>query len=221
MAPDRRLLPPAWWSLAGLAWVGSAMVLAGLAWHLHRTGSGGRVDLTLDTRLAIRLGAHGRTLERLTQLGSPQFVVGASVVLGLLAAALRWWRGAAFGLLGAPLAGAVTDLLLKPFVASHAPQGPDGRALAFPSGHTTGAFGVALVLAVLLLPRTGASALPAVLRLLLGVVALALAAGTAVSVVALGFHRTTDAVGGFATATLVVLGAAAALDVAARSRARA
>ena len=219
MTPDRRLLPPAWWSLAGLAWVGSAMVLAVLAWHLHRTGSGGRVDLSIDTRLAIRLGAHGRTLERLTQLGSPQFVVGASVVLGLLAATLHWWRGAAFGLLGAPLAGAVTDLLLKPFVAAHAPQGPDGRALAFPSGHTTGAFGVALVLAVLLLPRTGGT-LPAMLRLLLGVVALGLAAGTAVSVVALGFHRTTDAVGGFATATLVVLGAAAALDVAARSLAR-
>ena len=195
------------------------MVLAVLAWHLHRTGSGGRVDLSIDTRLAIRLGAHGRTLERLTQLGSPQFVVGASVVLGLLAATLHWWRGAAFGLLGAPLAGAVTDLLLKPFVAAHAPLGPDGRALAFPSGHTTGAFGVALVLAVLLLPRTGGT-LPAMLRLLLGVVALGLAAGTAVSVVALGFHRTTDAVGGFATATLVVLGAAAALDVAARSRVR-
>ncbi len=221
MPPDRRLLPPAWWSLAGLAWVGSAMVLAGLSWHLHRTGSGGRVELTLDTRLASRLGAYAPMLERLTQLGSPPFVVGASVVIGLFAAALGWWRGAALGLLGAPLAGAITDLLLKPFVAAHAPHGPDGEALAFPSGHTTGAFGVALVLAVLLLPRTGRAALPSALRLLLGALALGLAAGTAVSVVALGYHRTTDAVGGFATATLVVLGAAAALDVAARSRARA
>lgn len=218
LATDRRLLPPAWWPLAGFAWVCSVLVLGWLAWQLHRTGSGGRIDLALDGRLADRLSTHGRLLDALSQLGSPQFVVAASALLALLATSLHWWRGVAFSLLGAPLAGAVTHVLLKPFVSSHA---PDGRSLAFPSGHTTGAFGVALVLTVLLLPRAGSpTVLRTALRLLLGLVALSLAAGTAISVVALGFHRTTDAVGGFATAILVVLAVAGVLDLAAGRRAR-
>ena len=225
MAPTRplegrRLLPVAWWSAAALSWVASALVLAGLAWRLHRTGSGGRVDLALDHHLTQGLAAHRLVLGRLVALGSPSFVIGASVVLSLGAAALRWGRGAVLGLVGAPLAGAATDLALKPFVTSHAPVGPNGKPLAFPSGHTTGAFAVALVLTVLLLPGRATTPVPALLRLALGVVALGLAAGTAAAMVALNYHRTTDVVGGFATATLVVLAVAAAVDLVAQRRQR-
>ena len=62
--PDRRLLPTAWWSLAGLAWVSSTMVPAVLIRHLHQTGSGGLVDsatlVVLAAAAALDVAARSR-----------------------------------------------------------------------------------------------------------------------------------------------------------------
>ena len=215
-AVTRRLLPPGWGLLAGASWLVSAVVLAGLGWHLHRVGAGNLVDLRLDGPLARRFAGDRGLLSLLAGLGSPEGVALSSVVLAALAAARRWWRGVLLALLAAPLAGALTELVLKPAVGV---KGPGGTALGFPSGHTTGAVGVALTVTVLLLPRAGSHPFPATLRLLLGLAALALAAGTGLAMVVLGYHRTTDVVGGVATAVVVVLAVAAALDLAARTRA--
>jgi len=183
---SRRLLPAAWVALAAVAWAASFVVLLGLGYHLHRTGGGGPVDRALDARITGRLAEHR----------------------GLLSG--RWRRAAALALLAAPVAGAATEFLLKPLIGVRMdPRAPYG----FPSGHTTGAVALALVIVVLLLPRPGMHLGPAAVRVALGVLALVLASGTAVAVVALGFHRTTDTIGGVATAVLVVLGLAAAADL--------
>lgn len=211
VAPARRreLVPPGYRLLGVLVWLVSAAVLGGLAWHLHRTGSGGPVEARIDAGLLHRLREHRRLLDLMVQVGSPTAVVVGSLVLCLLAALLRWWRGALLALVAAPVAGVLTDEVLKPLMRAH---NPTGGALAFPSGHSTGAFGLAVVTAVLLVPRRGSRVWPALLRLLLALVALAAAGATAVSVVALGYHHVTDALGGAATATLVVLTLSALVD---------
>jgi len=214
---SRRLLPAAWVALAAVAWAASFVVLLGLGYHLHRTGGGGPVDRALDARITGRLAEHRGLLSGLVLLGSPAVVVLGSLALAGVAAARRWRRAAALALLAAPLAGAATKFLLKPLIGVRMdPRAPYG----FPSGHTTGAvaLALALVIVVLLLPRPGMHLGPAAVRVALGVLALVLAAGTAVAVVALGFHRTTDTVGGVATAVLVVLELAAAADLAGAHR---
>lgn len=212
-ARSRALVPPAWRPLAALAWLLAVAVLAVLAWHLHRTGSGGRLDTRLDPRVALGLADHRRLMGLLTVFGSPAGVLVGSAALSLLCAVRQWWRGAVFALLAAPLAGFATEEVLKPYVAAHVVP---AYQYAFPSGHTTGAFGLALVMVVLLLPAAGTGVLPGLARLLLGVAALAVAAGTAVAVVALGWHHVTDTLGGAATAVAVVLAVAGAVDLAAR-----
>ena len=212
---SRRLLPAAWVALAAVAWAASFVVLLALGYHLHRTGGGGPVDRALDARLTGRLAEHRGLLSGLVLLGSPAVVLLGSVALAGVAAARRWRRAVALALLAASPAGAATEFLLKPLIGV---RKDPGAPYGFPSGHTTGAVALALVIVVLLLPRPGMHLGPGAVRVALGVLALVLAAGTAVAVVALGFHRTTDTVGGVATAVLVVLTLAAVADFAVAHR---
>lgn len=208
----RRLVPAPWRPLAVVAWLAACLALAVLAWHLHQTGTGGRLDTRLDPGVAARLAGHRRALHDLARVGSPAFVAAGSALLALACVARRWWRGAVFAAAAAPLAAVTTELGLKPFVAAHVPA---AYQYAFPSGHTTGAFALALTTAVLLLPDVGTSALPGLARVALGAGALAVAAGTAVAVVGLGWHHVTDAIGGAAAAAAVVLAVAAVVGAAA------
>lgn len=209
----RRLLPTAWWSLAGAAWLVSLVVLAVLSYRLYGAHGGTGVDAGIDRRLSARFDGHPQVLHLLIVLGSRDGVVLESLLLAAVAASRRWWRGALLGLLGPPLAAGLTELVLKPAIGV---PSTFGTSFGFPSGHTTGAFGLALTACVLLLPGPGVSVFPAVLRVLVGLAALGVAGGTGVALVAQGFHRATDVVGGVATATLVVLAAAALLDLPAR-----
>src|SRR5438270_456568 len=81
----------------------------------------------------------------------PAAAIGGSVLLAVLCVIVWRPRAALFALVAAPAAAAVTELVLKPLV--HREQHVD--ALLFPSGHTTGAFALALSVVVLLLPREG------------------------------------------------------------------
>ena len=148
------------------------------------------------------------------RLGSPTVVVGGAVVLALLCLVARRPKAAVFAFVAAPAAGFVTEYVLKPAV--HREQ--HVNALLFPSGHTTGAFALALTVVVLLLPHEGTRLLPALARMVVGIAALAVAGLVAVAVVALGWHYVTDAVGGVVTAVVVVLGLAATLDIVWRRR---
>jgi undecaprenyl-diphosphatase len=204
------LIPRPWRPLAVLSWLAAAGVLAALSWHFAHGPPGDRPDLILGTHVKARLAAHPHLLSVAARLGSPAVVVGGSAVLALLCVAGRRPKAAVFALVAAPAAGAVTELVLKPLV--HRQQHID--ALLFPSGHTTGAFALALVVVVLLLPHEGTRLLPAIARLVVAGAALAVAAVVALAVVALGWHYVTDAVGGVVTAVVVVVGVAALFDAA-------
>jgi len=160
------------------------------------------------------LAAHPHLLSMAARLGSPTVVVGGAVVLALLCLVARRPKAAVFAFVAAPAAGFVTEYVLKPAV--HREQ--HVNALLFPSGHTTGAFALALTVVVLLLPHEGTRLLPALARMVVGIAALAVAGLVAVAVVALGWHYVTDAVGGVVTAVVVVLGLAATLDIVWRRR---
>jgi membrane-associated phospholipid phosphatase len=214
----RPLVPAAWRPLAVLVWTAATLVLVALSMHFAHSSTPNRVDSAVDSRVAGRLAAHARLLSVAVRLGSPAVVVGGSMALGVLCLAARWGRGALFALVAAPAAGAIAEIVLKPAVdRTH-----NFDSLLFPSGHTTGAFALALTVVILLLPTQSTRLLPAVGRLLVATAALAVAGVVAVAVVVLGWHYATDAVGGAVTALTVVVAVAAVLDVTtwALSRAR-
>jgi len=208
------LIPRQWRPLALLTWLGGAAVLAALSWHFAHGSATNHPDAALALRFRTRLAAHPHLLSMAARLGSPAFVVGGSIVLALLCLVARRPKAAVFALVAAPAAGFVTEYVLKPAV--HREQHVD--ALLFPSGHTTGAFALAMTVVVLLLPHEGTRILSAIARLVVAVAALAVAAVVAVAVVALGWHYVTDAIGGVVTAVVVVLGVAAVLDAVWRDR---
>ena len=117
-------------------------------------------------------------------------------------------HAAAFAIVAPIGASALTELVLKPLIDRHKQTG-----LAFPSGHTTGAFSLALTAAVLLLPhRADLRARLGFVRLVVGASVLALATGTAIALVALRAHYATDTLGGAAVALAVVPTVALGLD---------
>lgn len=209
----RPLLPVGWRPIAVVVWLVAVALLVALSMHFANSTASNRVDAAVDRRVAGRLSEHARLLTVAVRLGSPAVVLGGSAVIAAVCLAGRWLRGVAFALLAAPAAGALAELVLKPAV--NRTQNLD--ALTFPSGHTTGAFALALTVVVLLLPTESTRLLPAVGRLLVAVAALAGAAIVAIGVVVLGWHYATDAVGGAATALAVVIAVAAIVDVAARA----
>lgn len=185
--------------------VACAVTTLVLGVHYADTSEPGRIDRSLDLRIRARLADHHGLLEHLVRLGDPETIVAWSLLLALLCVMLRRWRGAALCLLGPGLAGGLTDYVLKPLIDRQI-----GFGLAYPSGHTTGAFAVAICAVVLLLDRND---LYVEVRVLLGLLGIGLAAGVAASVIGLGYHYATDTVGGFCVALGVVLGVAVLIDV--------
>jgi membrane-associated phospholipid phosphatase len=190
---------------AVLAVVGAcAIVTVVLGVHYADTDAPGRIDRALDLRIKARLAEHHHLLKHLVELGNPSTVIGFTAVLALICLVRRNWRGAVLSVLGVAVAVVLTEYILKPLIGRHI-----GHALAFPSGHTTGAFAVAVTAALLLLQGRGFRD-PA--RIALAVISIGLAAGVAAAVVGLGHHYATDTVGGFCVALGAVLGVAVLID---------
>lgn len=181
-----------------------AVLVAGKSWP-------SRLDLGVD-RIVTRHRVVGTSFaEVMTWLGAPTTVVVVAVATCVAALLVRRWRLAALALLGPGVTGLATTGL-KPVIDRTIGEGD----LAFPSGHTAGATGLGLVLAiaVLTLLRPGHRASLVVLAagaLLPGAVA-------ATGMVLVKAHYPTDTVGGFATAVVVVLCSALLLDAAAGRR---
>lgn len=209
---SQTLIPPhvrIWaWRLVALA----VMVVVALGLRYAGQSAPGRLDTALDTRLAVRLASHRRFLDRLVLLGDPSTVIATALVLANMLAVQRRWRAAVLAVVAPGLGGALTELVLKPLVGR-----TKGGGLAFPSGHTTGAFCLAFVAALLLI-QPGEPPFPVWLRSAVGLGGLALAAGTATALVALRAHYATDTVGGIGVAIVAVVGAALTLDAIGRPR---
>jgi undecaprenyl-diphosphatase len=164
----------------------------------------GRVDRFLDTLIRDHFPA-APAMQALAGLGDPAPAAILVVAVAAAAAAARRWSGALLAIIGTSAAVALTELFLKPLI---------GRLrfghLTFPSGHTT-AVGAVAVAAVILIggarwPRSRT------LRVIGCLGALTLAAGVALSLVALRIHYATDTLAGSCVAVVTVLAVALILD---------
>lgn len=162
------------------------------------------LDATFDPRLQAQLSRFPVLLDWLPRFGELKPVVIMTFLLMLACAIIRQWRGAVLTAVAVPVAIGLTEYALKPSVGEAIGQ-------AFPSGHATSSFALATCFAVLL-ASPPCRRVPGAVRVLLALVAFLLAAAVAAAMVANGAHTFTDAVGGAAVGTGVVLACAFSLD---------
>ncbi|MDQ2883950.1 MAG: phosphatase PAP2 family protein [Actinomycetota bacterium] len=165
----------------------------------------GHLDRSLDALIRNALHRDRPVTGALAGLGNPVQAATLVVVVAGAAAAARRWAGVLLTIVGTVTAVAITELILKPLI---------GRLsyghLSFPSGHTTVVAAVAFATAILV----GGARWPrsSTLRLVAGLAAVGLAAGVAISLVALRVHYATDTVAGYCVALATVLAVALVLD---------
>jgi len=141
-----------------------------------------------------------RIAEALSALGS---VVGTCVVIALALVVLHR-RNAAIVAIGVPVAGFLTDTLLK--VLFHRPRPtnalvPLPQSYSFPSGHALVAAATYLTIGLLLADRLATARAKTVCVTLCALIALAIAG----SRVYLGVHYLSDVVGGLVLGTALAL----------------
>jgi membrane-associated phospholipid phosphatase len=178
-------------------------ILAATGARVPGYGLPDRLDATLDPRFTAYLGRFPVMLDWLPHLGGQKFVLAMTLALMLACSVARRWRGVVLVVAAVPIAIGLTEYVLKPSVGEAIDQ-------AFPSGHATSSFVLAASFAVLL--ANPLRRVPDGVRLLLVLVALLMAAAVTTAMVANGAHTFTDAVGGAAVGTGVVLGCALTLD---------
>ena len=175
-------------------------------------GLPGWLDATFDPRFQALQGRIPVLLDWLPRFGELKPVTVMTFTLILACAVTRRWRGAVLTALAVPVAIGLTVYVLKPTVGEAIGQ-------AFPSGHATSSFALAACFAVLLAnpPRR----VPGGVRLPLVLMAFLLATAVAAAMVVNGAHTFSDAVGGAAVGTGVVLACALTLDALGSLRLRA
>lgn len=166
----------------------------------------GRIDRALDARVQRHLGAHLHFLSRLVTLGDPPTIVVLCLVLAVLFFFAGRRKAAILAVLGPAVAAGFTEFALKPLIGRRMHD-----ELSFPSGHTTGAVSVAVVVMVLLLGPSRPP-WPAVVRWTASGLALLEGVAVATALVGSGYHYATDTLGGFCVAVGVVLSVALAID---------
>ncbi len=201
---SQELLPESLRLPAAALLAACAAVTAALAVQFAGRGDQGWLDLALDPRIRAWLGRCPVLLSWLPDLGTLRPVALITLALVLACVATRRWSGAVLAAVAVPAAVGLTEYVLKPFI------GRFGQSL--PSGHATSMFALAAVCAVLLVdpPRRR---VPGVVRLLMVLAAVMLAAAVSAAMVAIGAHYFTDAVAGAAVGTGLVLACALALDL--------
>jgi undecaprenyl-diphosphatase len=191
-------------AVAIVAACATVTVLLGV-WYAGQSRAGA-LDQAIDPRIQAAFASRHAELNAIARLGEPVMVGQLSVALFAACVVLRWWRGAVLVAVAPPAAGAITEFVLKPLIG-RTMQGQ----LSLPSGHTTGAFALAVTLTVLLADRRRCE-LPVAPRSLLAAAALATAAAVAISLVGLAAHYLTDTVAGAAVGTGVTVVSALVID---------
>ena len=185
-----------------LVTVPAVVVLVLGARYAHR--GAGEVDQRISGETAAHLSGHPRLVSWLVSLGNPLTILALVLMLVTALVLLKRPAAALLALLGPATAEMLTEMVLKPLVGRRLDGG-----LAYPSGHTTAIFSVALVVVVALLgPARG----PSWPRVGGGLVALGVAGAVGVSLVVSGNHYPTDVVGGAGVATVVIGGLALLID---------
>ena len=192
-----------WWAL------GIGVVTAAIALVMAVQYAGDRTLSSFDYRVAVHIYAwypdRKVLAHRVADLGGAAAVFVIVVALVIWLYTRRRFRGIALTVLGPTLAIVITEYVLKPAV--------DRRLLGYvtyPSGHSTGVFSVATVIAVLLVGDKWRSW--AVARIAAVVLMFAVCVLVAISLVAAGYHVPTDTVGGACVAISTVLLLAVLID---------
>lgn len=167
----------------------------------------GRLDTAVDLRLRHRLRGHLHFLHHLVSLADPISVIVLCAVLAAIFLFTGRRRAALLAVLGPPVAAGFTEFVLKPLIDRRLDD-----SLSFPSGHTTVAVSIAVVVVVALLGPSR-PAWPVVVRWSVCVLALLEAVAVATALVGSGYHYATDTIGGFCVAVAVVLLVAWAIDL--------
>ncbi len=202
----RLLLPgPLRWPAAALL-AASVVLTAALGVRVAGYRLPEWLDAAFDPRIQARLIRFPTLLNWLLDLGTKVPVAVMTLALALACTVTRRWTGVVLAA-AVPGATGLTEYVLKPTVGEAIDQ-------AFPSGHATSMFAVAATCAVLL-ANPSRRRVPGAVRLLLALLPLLLAAAVAAAAVAMGGHDFTDAAGGAAFGTAVVLVGALTLDLAA------
>jgi membrane-associated phospholipid phosphatase len=201
----QQLLPGRLRRTAAVLLAACVAVPAVLAVFLAGRGKPGWLDAAIDPRFQAGLARFPALLNWLPDFGTLRPVTLMTLALACACLATRRWSGAVLAAVTVPAATCLTEYVLKPSVGQAIGQ-------SFPSGHATSSFALAAVCAVLLVdpPR---HRVPAVVRLLLVLMAALLASAVAAAMVAIGAHTFTDAVAGAAVGTGVVLACALTLDL--------
>jgi membrane-associated phospholipid phosphatase len=191
--------------LAAVALLAACVALtAVLGVRIVGRGLPGWLDSAFDPRIRAALGRFPSLLNWLPDVGTLGPVALMTLALVVVCLATRRWTGAVLAAVAVPAATGLTEYVLKLYVGQAIGQ-------AFPSGHATSLFALAAICAVLLVdPRRQ---VPGAVRVLLVCMAVLLAAAVAAAMVAIGAHHFTDAVGGAAVGTAVVLACALTLDL--------
>jgi len=192
-----------WWA-AGLAVTLGAFVIA-----MAVAFAGDRTATHFDLRVMLHLYSwypDRRTLaSRVADIGGSAAVAGVTLVLVVVLYATQRYRAAVLAVLGPLVATGITEWVLKPAV--------DRRVLGYvtyPSGHATGAFAMATVIAVVLLGAGDRSRRTA--RVLATIVVFGIACLVAVSLVVAAYHVPTDTLGGAGVGISTVLALAVGID---------
>jgi membrane-associated phospholipid phosphatase len=215
--PPRPLLAASTRLAAAVVIVACVAVVAALGIRYAGHTRAGPFDTSVDHWIRGRLGRTSPIFTALTWLGDPGPVTLITALIALGCARARWWRGVALAVLTVPAASVVTEVILKPIIS----RGIDGLH-SMPSGHTTAAFSMATVGAVLLAgpPGQARAALSRRTARLLTLAAYVLAAAVAVAMVAQGFHYFTDTIAGMGVGVGTVLLGALLIDAVAGRLAR-
>jgi PAP2 superfamily protein len=184
----------------------AAIGVAILGAHYADDRNPGRLDSAIDGRVRHRLQGHLRFLRHVSQLGGPLWVSVACVALAAVFFFTGRRRAALLAVLGPAIAAGLAEFVLKPLINRRLHD-----FLAFPSGHTTGAVSVAVVIVVVLLGPSRPP-WPSPVRYPLAVLALLEAAAVATALVGSGYHYATDTLGGFCVAVGAVLAVAWTID---------
>jgi membrane-associated phospholipid phosphatase len=200
-----RLLLPRYRRAAAVLLAACAATVVGLAVYLAVQSRPAWPDPSSDQLIRTVMGHFPALLQWLPGVGTLGPVALMTLALIAACAATRHRAAAVLAGVAEPIAVGLTEYVLKPYVGGAIGQG-------FPSGHAASMFALAAICTVLLAGPTCSRTIR-VVRLPLILLALLLAAAVAAAMVAIGAHTFTDAVGGAAVGTGVVLACALAIDL--------
>lgn len=205
-SPPRRLVAPGLAPGAIAAALVAAVVTSGLGARYADASRAGRIDSAVDPRL-VRWFANYRSYVHIVEAsGRPAVVAVLTVALVVTFCVLGRRRGAVLAAVAPPVASMITELVLKPLV-----ERTRSGEFSFPSGHATGIFAVALVIAIVALDRRR-PCLSTLASVLMSVFVLGVATAVAAASIAVQDHFATDTLGGACVALASVLLLSVAID---------